>query len=270
VFQTTLRSLWSHKRRLVSTSLSVILGVAFMTGTLILSSTVNRVFDDLFGTLGENVDAVVRGPELFESQFTGTQRALLDEATVDAVAEVPGRGVRRGLHRERAAHLLDSDGEPMGGFGPPTIVSAWNVDEQMAAYQVAEGRAPTVAGEAIIDRGGVERGGFDVGDTVSLITPTGTVELELVGTSRFGEADSAGGSIFVGTTLEQAQELAGEPAKVDTISVRAEEGVDPEELVAAIVAAEVAPDLDVVTGERPPTRRRARSRRASASSPRCC
>ncbi len=248
MLKATIASLKAHKLRLVATCLAVVLGVAFMTGTNVLSATVNRVFDDLFGTLGENTDAIVRGEELFSSQFTGTQRALLDESVVDTVAEVPGVAFAEGSISTVQLTLLDADGEPMGGFGPPTVVGAWNVDEQMAAYQVDEGRAPDAPGEAIIDRAGVEAAGYEVGDTVTLITPSGNVELELVGTSKFGAADSAGGSIFVGTTLAQAQELTGEAGKVDTISVRADEGVTPDEVVTAIERADVAEGVDVVTG----------------------
>ena len=249
MFRHTLRSLWSHKRRLISTCVAVILGVAFMAGTLVLSSTVNHVFDDLFGDLGKNVDAVVRGDVLFESDFGGAQRAFLDESVVAKVEQVDGVAAAEGSISSQQLTLLDNKDEPMGGVGPPTIVGAWNADEAMSSYQIDQGRAPTKPGEVVIDRAGVEEGGFTIGDDISLITPKGTVELELVGTSRFGDADSAGGSIFVGTTLEQAQTLAGEPGKVDSISVRATDGVSPEELVASLQDADLAPKIDVVTGE---------------------
>jgi putative ABC transport system permease protein len=228
---------------------AVILGVAFMAGTLVLSSTVNRVFDDLFGDLGQNVDAVVRGDVLFESDFGGAQRALLDEGVVAQVEEVEGASAAVGSIQTVTLTLLDSKGEPMGGVGPPTIVGSWDTDESLSSYQLDEGRAPEADGEVVIDRAGVETGGFAIGDQISLVGPKGTTELELVGTSRFGDADSAGGSIFVATTLSQAQELAGEPGKVGTISVKAAEGVTPDELVASLRAADLGPKVDIVTGE---------------------
>ena len=133
MLKTTLRSLWSHKRRLVSTCLAVILGVAFMTGTFVLSATVNRVFDDLFGDLGKNIDAIVRGEELFDSQFTGTQRALLPESVVAKAKAVDGVAEAEGSISTTTLTLLDSKGEPSGSsFGPPTIVGTWNTDEDMA------------------------------------------------------------------------------------------------------------------------------------------
>ncbi|MFN8018676.1 MAG: FtsX-like permease family protein [Acidimicrobiales bacterium] len=250
MIQTTLRGLWSHKRRLISTCIAVLLGVAFMAGTLVLSATVNRVFDDLFDQLGENVDAIVRGPELFESQFTGTQRGLLDDSVVAKVAAVDGVAGAEGSIQTVQLTLLDSKGDPVGGgFGPPTIVTTWNSDEAMASYQVADGRAPTKDGEAIIDRATAEDAGLEIGKPITLVGPKGKVKLELVGTSKFGSADSAGGATSIGTTLAQSQELVGEPGKVDTISVRAEPGVTPEQLVQRLDAAKLAPKYDVVTGQ---------------------
>ena len=245
----TLRSLWGHKRRLISTCVAVILGVAFMAGTLVLTSTVNKVFDDLFGDLGAQVDAVVRGEVLFEADFGGAQRADLDESLIEKVRAVDGVANAEGSIDTMTLTLLDSDGDPMGGgFGPPTIVGSWDPDQELNSYQVADGRAPEKAGEAIIDRAGAKKGGFEIGDDIELVTPKGTVKLQLVGTSKFGEADSAGGSLFVGTTLDQAQELAGKPGKLASIAVRADDGVDPEQLVDNLGAAKLAPKLDIVTG----------------------
>lgn len=250
MLRTTLRSLWSHKLRLLLTMVSIVLGMAFMAGTLVLNSTVGRVFDDLFADLGENVDAVVRGKELFQSQQTGVQRDLVDETVVAKVEAVPGVAAAEGDIGTTDIAVIDSKGDPMGGFGPPTIVGSWTSDSRMASYQVAEGRAPTKAGEAIIDRGGAKKADFSVGDRIQIVGIDGKRDqLDLVGISKFGEADSAGGSIFVGVTLPEAQRLAGEPGKLSTINVLAEDGVTPEQLVENLRAADLAPGVDVVTGK---------------------
>ncbi len=249
MFRTTLRSLWSHKRRLISTCVAVILGVAFMSGTLVLNSTISRVFDDLFADMGQGIDAVVRGPELFESPQGEVERELLDQDVVDRVAAVPGVAAAEGSILTFDITVLDDKGDPMGGIGPPTIVGSWDVDEGIASYTVAEGRAPEAPGEVIIDRAGAEKGDFAVGDDITIITGEGPEQLRLVGLSKFGEADSAGGSLFLGTVLEEAQRLAGEPGKLDVVNARAEDGTSPEELVAAIRDAGVADEVDVITGQ---------------------
>jgi putative ABC transport system permease protein len=249
MFRTTLRSLWTHKRRLISTCVAVILGVAFMAGTLVLNSTLSRVFDDLFGDLGQGIDAVVRGPELFESDFGGSVRDLIPETVVDDVRRVPGVAAADGAVAGFDLTLLDARGDAIGGAGPPTIVGSWNSNPTLNSYQVFQGRAPEAEGEVIIDRAGVDKGGYSIGDQVTLISARGPEQFTLVGVSSFGEADSAGGSIFVGTTLGTAQRLQGKEGELDQIEVLAEPGITPEELVAALRDADLMAGAEVITGE---------------------
>ena len=90
MLRVTLRSFWEHKRRLISTIVAIVLGVAFMAGTFVLTDTLDKVFDDLFAEGNANVDAQVQGPVLFSDPFSGgDQRELLDASLVDTVAAVP-------------------------------------------------------------------------------------------------------------------------------------------------------------------------------------
>ena len=89
----TLRSVWEHKRRLVSTLLAVALGVGFMSGTGVFGQTLNSVFDDLFATISENVDARVQGvleTELYAAmtRFSaiGAAGIVLDVKTGEVIA----------------------------------------------------------------------------------------------------------------------------------------------------------------------------------------
>ena len=119
---TTLRSLWSHKLRLVATCIAVVLGVAFMAATLVLNSTLTRVFEDLFSDLGEGIDAVVRGPELFETDFGDPVRDLLPDTVVDKVRQVPGVAAAEGSVFGYDLTLLDAKGVavvPGSAFGEP-------------------------------------------------------------------------------------------------------------------------------------------------------
>src|SRR3546814_3881248 len=68
MLRVTLRNIWAHKRRLVSTIVAILLGVAFMSGTLVLTDTLDRSFDEIFQTSSKGIDAEVRGEELFRSE----------------------------------------------------------------------------------------------------------------------------------------------------------------------------------------------------------
>ena len=61
----TIKGLLARKRRLFTTALAVTLGVAFMSGTLVLTDTIGRTFDDLFADVNAGTDAFVRGEAAF-------------------------------------------------------------------------------------------------------------------------------------------------------------------------------------------------------------
>ena len=88
MLRVALRSLRAHKRRLVSTVVAVVLGVSFMTGTLVLADTIDKTFDDLFAQLNEDVAAQVQGEKQFGSPFGDQARELLDIGLVDTVQDL--------------------------------------------------------------------------------------------------------------------------------------------------------------------------------------
>src|SRR3954468_9714023 len=91
MFATAFASLLAHKLRLIAVATAVLLGVAFMAGTLVLTDTVGKTFNDLFGDVYKNTDVVVRGAPVFEGPaMVGTQRGRVDDSLVDTIRRVPG------------------------------------------------------------------------------------------------------------------------------------------------------------------------------------
>jgi len=240
----TLREMRAHARRLAGTSLAVVLGVAFLTGTLVLGSTLRRNFDDLFAGAVAGQDVVVRSETLMEMD---SPRGLIDLSLVERVEAVDGVA-----HAEPEVsglgQLLGADGEPIGGMGPPQLAGSWTEDPELNPYRLAEGRAPERSGEAVVDRNTLERGDLALGDTTTLLTPE-PFEVTIVGVATFGDEDGMAGVTYTGLTLEDAMaQVTGSPDGVSSIAVRAEEGVSPEELAERLDAA--LPDgVEAVTGE---------------------
>ena len=251
----TLRSLWEHKRRLVSTIIAVVLGVAFLSGTTVFADTLDEVFDDLFSTANENVDARVQGEVLFSNDFAdGEQRARFDEAVLDDVAAVDGVAVAAGFANVigfgGVNRVLDAEGDPVGASnGPPTLIETWVDSEDLSPYRLTDGsRGPEADDEIALNVAAAEDGEFDIGDTVTVASQFGNVSYTLVGTFTFGEAESAAGAVSAEFTLAEAQRLAGADGELDSVFVVAEEGVSQEEVRDRV--AEVIPaDAEVITGE---------------------
>ena len=248
MFRTTLKDLSARKLRLLTTSIAVLLGVAFMAGTLVLTDTIGQTFDDLFADVNSGTDAYVRGEAAFEADELGGQRARLDESLADTIGGVDGVAVAA-PSIQAYAQIVDKDGEPMGDpeMGAPTYGANWLADDDLNPFDLAAGRAPEAADEVVIDQGSAKAAGYQVGDDASVLTQAGEQAVTIVGIATFGGTDSPGGASFALFTLDAAETYLTAPGKVDAIKVVAADGVSDEQVVERI--AQVVPDqVEVLTG----------------------
>ena len=245
----TFKELWARKLRLFTTGLAVLLGVAFMSGTLVLGDTISKTFDELFATVNAGTDAFVRGEAAFEDDFGQEQRPRLDESVLAQVQSAAGVEVAEG-GIEGYAQVIGKDGDAIGNpsSGPPTFGRNWTLDPELNPFDLVEGNAPEGEDEAVIDRFTAKEGDFVLGDTAKVLLEAGAVDVTVVGIAAFGDSDSAGGTTNVMFALPAAQQLIAEPGKLDAISVRAQEGVSQEEVRDAIAAGTPA-GVEVLTGD---------------------
>jgi putative ABC transport system permease protein len=244
----TLRGLWSRKLRTALTFVVVMLGVSLMAGTLVLTDTIRKTFDDLFADVNRGTDVYVRGVTQFESSFGDTQRPRLDDSIVEDIEAVDGVAIAE-PSVQGYAQIIDKDGKPIGdpGFGPPTFGGNWGTVDELNPFTLVEGgRAPEADDELVIDKRSADDAGFELGDTVSVQTQTGLEEYELVGVARFGTADSPGGATFALMVLPAAQQRVAQPSMIDSVSIVADEGVGQRELADRVQAQ--LDDAEVLTG----------------------
>ena len=208
MFRTTVKNLAARKLRLLTTSLAVLIGVAFMAGTLVLTDTIGKTFDGLFAEVNAGTDAFVRGETAFASEF-GDQRARLDTSVVDTVRGVEGVAVAEGSI-QAFAQVVDKTGEPIGNpnMGAPTFGANWVDNADLNKFDLAEGRAPAAADEVVIDRATAKAGHLALGDTATVLTQAGPQQSKVVGIVTFGGSDSPAGASFALFTDEAAQVLA--------------------------------------------------------------
>ncbi|MCU1483735.1 MAG: ABC-type transport system, involved in lipoprotein release, permease component [Actinomycetia bacterium] len=249
MFKTTLKNIRARKFRLVTTGFAVILGVAFVAGSLVLTATITRSFGNLFSDVFAGTDAQVRAVEPFDiDNGPGTTRPRVDASLVAQVAAVPGVAVAEG-DTFGYAQIVGKNGKAIGkSQGPPTFGGGWSSDPDLNTWTIKEGRAPKSATEVIIDAHSAKVGKLALGDETTILTQSGPVKATIVGIARFGKYDSPGGSTFAGFTPEAAQRYIGKPGKYDSVSVVADDGVSDVEVKANI--AKVLPkDVEVITGQ---------------------
>ena len=250
MFSTALRNLWAHKLRLMATALSIMLGVALMAGTLVLTATMRKTFDNLFADVYRGTDAVVRAKAAFEGpQGTGTQRGRVDAVLVPKLQSVNGVRAAEGAVFGYA-RLIGKDGKALGNpaTGAPTIGSNWSENSALNQFHLVSGSPPSADNEVVIDRKSARDGHFAVGDTATVLVQGGPQHVRISGIARFGNADSPGGATIVAFRTPVAQRLVGEPGKYDEINFVAAPGVSQTELAKRLSAA-VPPGTEAVTGK---------------------
>ena len=245
MLKVSLKNLWSHKRRLVGTVLAVVIGVAFLAGTLVLGETLERNFDDLITEANAGSDAVVRNETQLDSDYAPAA-ALVDAALVDDVLAVDGVAAAEGTI-DGFGRIHGRAGEGLGGNGPPTLASSWIEDPELNPFRIVEGRPPEGPEEIVINRGTAEDGDLAVGDTTIVETPD-PVNATIVGISTFGDTDGLGETTWTAFDLESAQQLlTGQTDSVNSIVVAAEDGVSSEDLRDRIGTA-LGSDVEAITG----------------------
>lgn len=249
MLRATLRSIVGHKVRLAMTGLAVVLGVALMAGTLVLTDTIGETFDDLFADIYDGTDAVVRSAEVTESSFGDDLRAPIDQSEIEIVSGIDTVEVAEG-GVFGYAQIIDPDGEPVldAGMGPPTFGINWYETPALNPFELAEGEAPTADDDVVIDKGSADTGNIEVGDTITILSQSSPREMTVSGIALFGTIDSPGGASMSMFTLETAQELFDRVDQLDEISIVGSEGVSQDEL-AEDLNAELPDDIEAVTGE---------------------
>ncbi|HMJ78316.1 MAG TPA: FtsX-like permease family protein, partial [Iamia sp.] len=248
MLQLSWQSLWARRRRLASTAISVVLGVAFLVGTIVLGDTIAANFDDLFTDTAAGTDVIVRGESPLEASLEADPgRRPVAGSLVEQVEAIDGVAVAE-AQIVGYGQLLGTDGDPIGGNGPPRLAGNWITTPELNPYALDEGRAPEAPDEVVINRGAAESGGLSVGDrtVVQLPAPVGVT---IVGISTFGGADGFGETTMTAFPFEAAQQLLmRQPDTVSSIAVRGDAGADADQLRTRI--GEVLPtDVEAVTGD---------------------
>jgi putative ABC transport system permease protein len=248
MLRVALKDLMARKRRLVTTGLAVVLGIAFLTGTQVLSTVLKDSIDSLITDVYAGYDAVVRSPEVQDVGFGQQLRASVGADLVDAAADVDGVRTASGVVEATSAQLIGSDGKIVGSdFGPPTIVYNW-LGGELQQGTLTEGRPPELENEIVLEFAAAQNAGYDLGDEVRINGPEGMETFTLVGLAGLGpEGDRSSGARPLFFLTPVAQRLGQVPGQFTYVAVSAVDGVDQTELAENLAAA--LPGQQVVTGE---------------------
>ncbi|MFI2189675.1 ABC transporter permease [Streptomyces sioyaensis] len=234
MFRTALRNVLAHKARLLMTVLAVMLGVAFVSGTLVFTSTISDAYQASSQKGYDNVDVAVH------PQFSDSRRGApgaepkLDQKLLDKAAQVPGAASATGTVSGFTA-IADKKGELLGdGFSTTGGNYFPGKDGKDARYPMRSGAAPKGPHEFALDARTADKAGYKVGDTVRLSVDGPVREQKLTGVFTTDDGTvAAGGSLALFDT-PTAQKLFAMPGGFSEIDVKAAPGTSQNALKSAV------------------------------------
>lgn len=245
MFRALFRSMLVHRLRLILTGLAIALGVAFMSGSFVFSSTLSRSLDSLFAQASTGTDVQVTHVTPGGSTITGSPAQPVPGSVLTAIRHVPGVAAAEGQISAQAV-LLGRNGQALPGqsFG---VALSWPADTPFqSAFSDRTGQPPTGPGQVMIDRASARRGHFAAGDAIGIAVAGRAVPFTITGITGYGSADSIGGGSMAIFSLGTAQQLFGQAGVYDRIVVKAVPGVSATQLRDR-VAAMLPPGLEAVT-----------------------
>jgi putative ABC transport system permease protein len=241
VSKLALRGLLTRKLRSVLTGFAVVIGVAFVVGTLVFTDTIDASFKNLFERVQKGVDVSVEAAQPVKADFGAPP--TMPASTLDKVKATPGVDAAEGSVSSDGT-LLDDKGKAIKSNGPPTILVSTAINKRFEALDYKSGGPPKTPDEVAIDRGTSKKFGFKVGSTVTVQGDAPAKQYKVSGVATLGDRDSLGGSRLVVMTLPEAQRMTGHDG-YDSISIATG---DPNAVKAALKR-DLGRDFNVRTGK---------------------
>ncbi|MCB5908856.1 ABC transporter permease [Streptomyces pinistramenti] len=231
MFRTALRNVFAHKARLLMTACAVLLGVTFITGSLVYGDSLNQ---DTAARATDGYERIAVDVAADADPANGGRPGNLDARTVSTLAKLPGVAVAAGRVDGFAA-VADHDGKLIG-HGKPSRGGnfAPAADGKDPAYRFTRGSGPTGNGTIALDETTATRGGYHVGDSVRVGTDKGAASYTLNGIFRTdGTKLPSGGSLTLFTSAT-AQRLFLQPGRYQHIELTATPDADRPQLLSRV------------------------------------
>jgi putative ABC transport system permease protein len=232
MWRVTLRNLVARKVRLLLSAFAIVLGIAFVSGSFIFTDAMGGAFSGIIAGSTSDVEVAPEGANEFDSMQdirTVPDSVVTGLEKLDEAAEV------NPYNQLQSVYVIGTDGKVIGGNGPPGLAftdsDATSLTGRKITTYVA-GERPAGPDEIAMDVATAKKAGYEIGDTVRLVTPGNppAMEVELVGLVEFGDGSLAGATLTL-WEAEAMQDLFFDGRREwSGVSLAAAEGVSQEEL----------------------------------------
>ena len=252
MIRVSLKGLAARPIRAVLTALAIVLGVAMVSGSFVVTDTITKAFDTIFTSSYAHTDAVVSKKSLVD--YSNSGNGTVPQSLLVKIQRLPEVGAAAGsiidLNNDTTnTKLIDRDGKAIDANGNPTF--GFGVDPSRPRFNPLHLVAGTWAHgrhEVVIDSNTAKKHHFAVGDFIDAAAKGPKERFQISGIAKYGDVDTLGGATIAVFTIPTAQDLL-ELKGFTAISVAAKPGVSQERLVREIRSV-VPGDVQVKTGGR--------------------
>ncbi|MFD6420118.1 ABC transporter permease [Streptomyces sp. NPDC060194] len=236
VLKLSLRNFFAHKGRMALSAVAVLLSVAFVSGTLVFTDTMNTTFDKLFAATAPDVTVSPRNVgEVDDAPETGRPE-VLPASVVDEVRAADGVAKAEGVVVSMSVTVVNRDNENMGSStGAPTIAGNWTFND-LRSMEITSGHAPRGPTEVMIDSDTAEKHGLRMGDELRTISAGGDFTTRIAGIATFKVTNPGAAVVYFDTATAQ-RELLGKEGLFTNVSAAAASGVSDRDLKADVASA---------------------------------
>jgi putative ABC transport system permease protein len=237
VTRVALKNLAGRKLRAALTAIAIVLGVAMVSGTYILTDTIKAGFDTIFAVSYENTSAVITTRTAFStanSNNTGTFG--FPETVLPKVQALPDVAAAVGSLTDQSTHLVGRNGKVISSGGAPNLGFSHdpNGDKRFNPLTLVAGRWPAGPREVAIDKATADKKDYKVGDAIGVQVRGPVEQFRITGIAELASVSSIGGATLAIFDLPVAQKLFDKEGKLDLIRVAAKPGVPTTQLVSEI------------------------------------
>ena len=229
----TLKGLAGRRLRALLTALAIVLGVAMMSGTFVLTDTINGAFTSIFTESYKNADAVISGKTAFTNHNgNNVQAPSLPQSLVAKVKAMPDVQAAAGSVSDDRTKLVGRDGKVITSGGAPQLAFSVNptADQRFNPLVLTAGSWPSGPHEVAIDSHVASSKHYKVGDTIGVESRGPVRHFRIAGIVKLPGVSIGGATMAVFDTAT-AQGLLNRVGKVDLIRVQARHGVSTPKLI---------------------------------------
>jgi putative ABC transport system permease protein len=262
VLVVALKGLAGRKLRAALTAIAIILGVAMISGTYVLTDTINSAFTSIFTQTYQNADAIISGKTAFTNDNgNGVQAPSFPQSLLPKVQALPDVKEAAGSVTDDQTKLVGRDGKVISTHGAPGLAFSVNPtgDQSFNPLKLTAGRWPNGPDEIAIDSSIASSKNYALGDMIGIERNGPVKQFRVVGIATLPGVSIGSATISV-FDLPTLQKLLGRVGMLDLIRVQAKSGVPTSRLIAQIkpllppsaqvrnVAAQVKEDKKSVNG----------------------